>query len=111
MAHDLRSPVSRMKATLEQALGRTPDASRRRPRMASAIDEADGLHRLLDTALEISRAEAGIGRDRFTHASTLRPLLDDLTEVYGPLAEDRRVHRSRSMPLQRSEVVAHRELC
>lgn len=86
MAHDLRSPVSRMKARLEQALGRTRDEEAQAA-IASAIDEADSLHRLLDTALEISRAEAGIGRDQFTRFA-LRPMLDDMTELYGPLAED-----------------------
>lgn len=87
MAHDLRSPVSRMKARLEQGLGRTSDAGAQAA-FADAIEEADSLHRLLDTALEISRAEAGIGRDQFTHFP-LRPMFGDLAEVYGPLAEDR----------------------
>lgn len=87
MAHDLRSPVSRMKARLEQALGRTEDADAQTA-IAGAIEEADGLHRLLDTALEISRAEAGIGRDQFARFA-LHPMLDDMAEVYGPLAEDR----------------------
>ncbi|MBJ7501124.1 MAG: histidine kinase [Sphingopyxis sp.] len=86
MAHDLRSPVSRMKARLEQGLGRTSDAEARLA-IGAAIEEADALHRLLDTALEISRAEAGIGRDQFTDF-LLSPLLDDMAEVYGPLAED-----------------------
>jgi len=106
MAHDLRSPVSRMKATLEQALGRTrePEAT---AALATAIDEADGLHRLLDTALEISRAEAGIGRDQFTRFA-LAPLLEDLAEVYGPLAEDEGFAITVAAP--GIDVLAHREM-
>ena len=50
---------------VEQALGRARDPETTAA-LAGAIDEADSLHRLLDTALEISRAEAGIGRDQFT---------------------------------------------
>jgi len=107
MAHDLRSPVSRMKARLEQALGRTPDIEAQAA-IASAIEEADGLHRLLDTALEISRAEAGIGRDRFT-SFDLRPMLDDLAEVYGPLAEDHGFTVKVDAPAA-LVVFAHREL-
>ena len=107
MAHDLRSPVSRMKATLEQALGRA-----REPQavaaLAGAIDEADGLHRLLDTALEISRAEAGIGRDQFARFA-LAPLLEDLAEVYGPLAEDEGFTISVDAPPD-LDVLAHREM-
>ncbi|WP_422059495.1 sensor histidine kinase [Sphingopyxis sp.] len=107
MAHDLRSPVSRMKATLEQALGRTrePQAT---AALASAIDEADGLHRLLDTALEISRAEAGIGRDQFARFA-LAPVLEDLAEVYGPLAEDEGFAIIVDAPAD-LDVVAHREM-
>lgn len=107
MAHDLRSPVSRMKATLEQALGRTQDAQATAA-LAGAIDEADSLHRLLDTALEISRAEAGIGRDQFAHFA-LAPLLEDLAEVYGPLAEDEGFAIAVAAP-GGLDVLAHREM-
>jgi signal transduction histidine kinase len=107
MAHDLRSPVSRMKARLEQGLGRTSDAGAQAA-FADAIEEADSLHRLLDTALEISRAEAGIGRDQFTRLP-LRALLDDLAEVYGPLAEDRGFAIAVEAPAE-LDIFAHREL-
>lgn len=86
MAHDLRSPVSRLKARLEQAIGKTVD-SEAQIAIARAMEEADNLHRLLDTALEMSRAEAGIGRDQFT-SFALEPLLQNMAEIYGPLAED-----------------------
>ena len=107
MAHDLRSPVSRMKARLEQALGRTQDAEAQ-VAIAGAIEEADSLHRLLDTALEISRAEAGIGRDQFTRFA-VHPMLDDMAEVYGPLAEDRGFAISVDAPTD-LDIFAHREL-
>lgn len=107
MAHDLRSPVSRMKAALEQALRRSRDTDAASA-LAGAIDEADNLHRLLDTALEISRTEAGIGRDQFTHFE-LRSMLDDIAEVYGPLAEERGF--SIKVDAQAElDVLAHREL-
>lgn len=107
MAHDLRSPVSRMKATLEQALGRARDEGSAAA-LASAIDEADSLHRLLDTALEISRAEAGIGRGQFARFA-LAPLLEDLAEVYGPLAEDEGFVIRVAAPADLT-VLAHREM-
>jgi signal transduction histidine kinase len=107
MAHDLRSPVSRLKARLELGLAQTEDSSARAA-LGAAIDEADGLHRLLDTALEISRAEAGIGRDQFTRFA-LPSMLDDLAELYGPLAEDQgfAIAVDAAVAL---DVVAHREL-
>ena len=107
MAHDLRSPVSRLKAALEQALRRSRDADTATA-LAGAIDEADSLHSLLDTALEISRTEAGIGRNQFTRFG-LRAMLDDIAEVYGPLAEERGFEIHVNAPVE-LHVVAHREL-
>lgn len=106
MAHDLRSPVSRLKAALEQALRRSRDADTASA-LGGAIDEADSLHRLLDTALEISRTEAGIGRDQFMRFG-LRPMLDDIAEVYGPLAEERGF--TIQVAATELDVFAHREL-
>ncbi len=107
MAHDLRSPVSRMKARLEQGLTRTRDPEALMA-LGGAIEEADSLHRLLDTALEISRAEAGLGRDHFSQFD-LPQLLENMDELYGPLAEDQgfAIHVAAPPAL---EVVAHREL-
>lgn len=107
MAHDLRSPVSRLKAVLEQALRRSRDTDTAAA-LAGAIDETDSLHRLLDTALEISRTEAGIGRDQFTRFG-LHSMLDDIAEVYGPLAEERGFTIAVDTPAD-LEVIAHRDL-
>ena len=107
MAHDLRSPVSRLKARLEQGIGQTQDRGAQAA-LGAAIDEADSLHRLLDTALEISRAEAGIGRDQFIRFA-LPPMLHDMAEVYGPLAEDQGFAITVDAPAE-IDIVAHREL-
>jgi signal transduction histidine kinase len=87
LAHDLRSPVTRMKSLIERAIVevRDPDTLAALERVAQ---EAETLLAMLSTALQISRAEAGIGRERFT-AVDVAALLEDLVEIYGPLAEDR----------------------
>lgn len=107
VAHDLRSPVTRLKANLEQGMTTVKDAGAREA-FATAIEEADNLHHMLDTALDITRAEAGIGKDQFT-AFALSDLLEDIADVYGPLAEDRGFHI-----VVRSEgaipVFAHRDM-
>ena len=107
MAHDLRSPVARIRSSLERSLEvvREPTA---RGALADAIDETDGFQRLLDTALEISRSEAGIGRSQFA-AFDLTAMMRDLAEVYGPLAEDEGFEITVSAPAT-LPVVAHREL-
>ena len=86
LAHDLRSPLTRLRATLDRAAAATDD-----PVALAALDrvavEAGTLLRMLTTALEISRAEAGIGRE--ARADTdVAALVEDLAELYGPLAEE-----------------------
>ncbi|WP_054947923.1 HAMP domain-containing sensor histidine kinase [Novosphingobium sp. KN65.2] len=86
LAHDLRSPVTRLKSHIEQAFADTRD-----PGDLAVFEkisaEADTLLRMLTTALQISRAEAGIGRERFETVA-LGDLLEDLGEIYGPSVED-----------------------
>lgn len=86
LAHDLRSPLTRLRATLDRAVAATDD-----PVALAALDrvavEAGTLLRMLTTALEISRAEAGIGRDA-RGDTDVATLIEDLAELYGPLAEE-----------------------
>jgi len=86
LAHDLRSPITRLQSVIERAAVGAKDAGARAA-LESAQQEAEGLQAMLTAALQISRAEAGIGRDRFT-AVDLAAVLDDLVEIYGPAAED-----------------------
>lgn len=107
VAHDLRSPVMRLKTNLEQAMGTVRDPAAAEA-LASAIEESDSLHRMLDAALDISRAEAGIGRDQFSRFS-MAELLFDIADVFGPLAEDRGI----AISVETEEpllVTGHREL-
>jgi len=87
LAHDLRSPVTRIKVALERAIIETEDETALAA-LERVSGEAETLLGMLSTALLISRAEAGIGRDRFVETD-IAALLEDLGEVYGPLAEDR----------------------
>ncbi len=86
IAHDLRSPLTRMRARIDRAMEMDDPVALR-----GAIDgisrEADQLLAMLTTALEISRMEAGIGRDRFT-LTDLGTMLADIGELYEPLVED-----------------------
>lgn len=86
LAHDLRSPVTRMKSVIERAIVETRDSDTLTA-LERVSQEAETLLHMLSSALQISRAEAGIGRDRFADTD-VTAMLDDLAEVYGPLVED-----------------------
>lgn len=87
LAHDLRSPLTRLRATLERALA-AADSEDARVAVLRGMEEGERLLGMLDTALRITRAEAGIGRDAFA-ATDLTELLADLADLFEPLAEDR----------------------
>lgn len=89
LAHDLRSPVTRMKSVLESATLETLDPISRGTLERVSV-EAETLLSMLTTALVISRAEAGIGRDHFVDTD-VPSLLRDLAEIYGPVAEEQGV--------------------
>jgi signal transduction histidine kinase len=84
LAHDLRSPLTRLKARIEHmAVGTAINADD----LDAVGAEAQALLAMLDNSLEITRAEAGIGRDRF-EALDLAAMLAELADMYEPLAED-----------------------
>ena len=86
LAHDLRSPLTRLRATLERALARS-EGDEAQAAIGRAIDEGDRLLAMLDTALRITRAEAGLGRDSFVDTD-ISAMVEDMAEMYGPVAED-----------------------
>ncbi len=84
LAHDLRSPLTRLKARIDRlGQGTVVDAAD----LAAVATEAESLLAMLDNSLEISRAEAGIGRDSFAQVD-LSAMVADLADMYEPLAED-----------------------
>ena len=87
LAHDLRSPLTRLKVRLDRAETEQNPAARNTA-IALANEEADRLLAMLTTALQISRAEAGIGQGHFETVD-LSALIHDLAELYAPLIEDR----------------------
>ncbi|MEG3087051.1 sensor histidine kinase [Sphingomonas sp. PB4P5] len=83
LAHDLRSPLTRVHIQVSGA--RTDPLGDPQPRFQAIAQEVDYVLRILDGALEISRAEAGIGRGNFKHLD-IGAMLFDLCEIYEPLA-------------------------
>jgi signal transduction histidine kinase len=105
LAHDLRSPLTRMKARIDR-LNRTPDPDL--GELGGIASEADALLAMLDNSLEISRLEAGIGRDAFEPVD-LGALVTDMVEMYEPLAEESGVAITARSDM-RVPVMAHRQL-
>ncbi|KKW94186.1 MULTISPECIES: sensor histidine kinase [Sphingobium] len=86
LAHDLKSPVTRLISVVEQASAQTRDDTAL-DALEKVHHEAQTLRSMLTTALLISRTEAGFGGDQ-RRDTNVGDLLRDVGEVYGPLIED-----------------------
>ncbi|HZK99079.1 MAG TPA: HAMP domain-containing sensor histidine kinase, partial [Caulobacteraceae bacterium] len=89
IAHDLRSPLTRLRARLEAAMIEA-DAGRADPRAAlhQALDDADGVLRTFAAVLAIARLEAaGDAPNQAIFDPAV--LAADVAELYEPLCEDK----------------------
>ncbi|WP_170760181.1 sensor histidine kinase [Ruegeria lacuscaerulensis] len=87
IAHDLRSPLSRLKQRVEALSDPAKTEQDREIDVARATAEIDHVLRVLGQLTEISRAEAGVGREQFEPVD-LQQLVADVAELYDPVAAD-----------------------
>ncbi|HUC71719.1 MAG TPA: HAMP domain-containing sensor histidine kinase [Stellaceae bacterium] len=88
VAHDLKTPLSRLRARLELALIGPADAGAQSEAIRAAIDEADRMLATFNALLRIAEAEAGAGLDR-TEALDLGEVARSAAEFYEPVAEEK----------------------
>jgi signal transduction histidine kinase len=90
IAHDLKTPLTRLRGRVEQALRVAKSPEDYRSALEKALEESDRLIQIFDALLSIARAEAGAGREGmidFDAASVVR----DIGELYEPVAEERNI--------------------
>jgi signal transduction histidine kinase len=87
IAHDLKTPLTRLRNSAEQALRAGGSKEEYRAALERTIDESDGLIRTFNALLLIARTEAGAGSDSFATVD-ISDLLRDFVEIYGPSAEE-----------------------
>lgn len=90
IAHDLRSPLTRMRAKLEVAL---MDAEAGKidgvDAVQLALDEADNLLKTFNTVLAIARLQAAAGHTPDPRVFDAADLAADMAELYEPASEDK----------------------
>ena len=90
LAHDLRSPLTRIRAAAELAQGRRSADRDELSLAATATEECDRLLELIDTNLEITETESGAVSVRLAPVD-LTELARDACDLFQTVAEDRNV--------------------
>jgi signal transduction histidine kinase len=90
VAHDLRTPLSRLRGVAELALRNPRDPNAAQEALADCVEESDRVLAMLKVLLDVAEAEAGMMT--LNRAPTdLRPLLSEAVELYRYVAEEHAV--------------------
>ncbi|MGD1032301.1 MAG: HAMP domain-containing sensor histidine kinase [Opitutaceae bacterium] len=97
LAHDLRTPLARLRGTAELALNQGGDPAEARSALADCVDETDRLLHVIESLLDLSAAEGGalrLNRKRID----LRSIAERAADLYREVAEERRIAVALDLP-------------
>jgi signal transduction histidine kinase len=89
VAHDLRTPMTRLRGMAERAL-ESGSPEQQREALVSCLEESDRILSMLNTLMDISEAETGTMRLQIEEVS-LRGLIAEVVDLYEEVAEDKGV--------------------
>ncbi|TCR85279.1 HAMP domain-containing sensor histidine kinase [Rhizobium sp. BK376] len=87
IAHDLKTPLNRLRLTIEQAISRQERAEDVEDLLLDARDESDRINGTFEALLRISQIEAGARKTRFK-AVDLWDVMVSVCEIYVDVVED-----------------------
>lgn len=87
IAHDLKTPLTRLRNHADEALSRRNKDANYRQALEAVIAESDQLIRTFNAILMISRIEASSSVEHLEKLDA-RPIVDEVGELYGPVAEE-----------------------
>jgi heavy metal sensor kinase len=90
IAHDLRSPITRIRGMAEMALTTSKDINEYEAAAASTVEDCDRLLEMINTMLYISRAEARAEKLPMEEVN-IAGVIRDACELFRPVAEDQGV--------------------
>lgn len=97
VAHDLRTPITRLRGTAEVALQGSSGPTAEREALADCVEESERVLSILNTLMDVTEAEAGMIRLRREHTD-LCLLLREVGELYQCVAEEKRVNLRLDLP-------------
>lgn len=97
VAHDLRTPLARLRGTAEIALRSERDPAVFREALADCVEESDQLLQMLNTLMDIAEAETGMLKLHLEPVS-IPALLGDVADLYQLVAEEKAITVSVTAP-------------
>jgi signal transduction histidine kinase len=97
VAHDLRTPMARLRAGAETALRSARNTDGYREALADCMDESDQILKMLNTLMDISEAETGIMKLDLK-VFDLTTVIEETVDVYYYLAEEKDLTIQRRVP-------------
>ena len=99
IAHDLRTPLARLRNRLEELSLDVEQSDNRRATVEQALEEADGLLNTFNALLRIARIESHDTPAGFADID-IAALVGDVVELYEPLAEEKRLRLATSLDVR-----------
>jgi len=97
VAHDLRTPLARLRGTAELALQNDADPAAKQEALAECVEESDRVLSMLKTLMDIAEAEAGMMKlERVP--TDLGKLAGEVVELYELVAEEKRIRVEIDVP-------------
>jgi signal transduction histidine kinase len=90
VAHDLRSPLARLRGVAEMTLQAEASHEQYREALAGCVEESDRIQKLLDSLMDISEAETGTMRLQLERV-VVSDLIGEVIDLYQYVAEDKNV--------------------
>jgi len=90
VAHDLRTPITRLRGVAESALQIEDRPEQQREALVSCIEESDRILALLNSLMDISEAETGTMRLNF-ESIDIANLIHESVSMYEFVAEDKNI--------------------
>jgi signal transduction histidine kinase len=97
IAHDLRSPIARIRGIAEGMITSETSPEERLPMAGTIIDECDRLLEMINTMLDISEAEAGLARLHVEEID-IGAVVRDVCELFQPMAEEKNITLTIQLP-------------
>jgi signal transduction histidine kinase len=97
VAHDLRTPLTRLRATAETTLDRPRTAEEYRAALADVLEESERVTAMLDALMDIAEAETGAMTLR-AEPTDLAALVRDAADLYADVAEEKGVRLDLELP-------------